>query len=598
VVRVRAGGSPLPLGVLVKIYSLTTAIEFTEGTRDQGQARFEAVPIGTYRLEIRAPGFLPYTEDVEIMMPNMTTTLHVELRSEGSPGASPGAVGPPILSPKASKELNLAVEAMRMNNFSRAEEYLKKVIKMAPGHPDAFYLWSLILQQKKQFAAAREQLETALRLYPNHVPALISLGGLNYQEQKYNAAVAVLERAVQLDPNSWQARETLAAACFEQSEFAKAIEHARRALELNRGKTPEMHYILGTSLLRTAEFERGREELRAFLDKAANHPRAARAREELAALETPAPKASGSEAAFRPEPASPAAPPPATSTAPPQPLVTPELVVPVPKRWPLPPVDEAVPEFRAGATCSLPTVLAAAGRKVQILAKNLEQITATESIDTVESDALGNRRLTDPRRFHYVVAISEVRPGMLSVDEYRKQVSAGEPKTYGLETHGLFALPIVFHPYYSKDFVFRCEGLTQWEGVPAWSVYFEQRKDRPSRIRSYRLRNGRFAVKIKGRAWVARESSEILRMEANLLAPMKEIKLEHEHLVINYQPVEFDSRKGKLWLPSNAEYFAHFRGRIFHYRHTLTDYLVFNVDFTDKQKAPKVEEPKQDPPQK
>ncbi|HWQ03000.1 MAG TPA: hypothetical protein VNL38_00830, partial [Candidatus Nitrosotenuis sp.] len=282
-----------------------------------------------------------------------------------------------------------------------------------------------------------------------------------------------------------------------------------------------------------------------------------------------------------------------------KPIAAAEPILPVPKRWPLPPVDESMPEIRAGVTCSLPLVLTGVSKHVQSLVKNLEQITATESIEAVESDALGNRRLTDPRRYYYVVAISEVRAGTLTVDEYRKPVSAQQPPPRGIETHGLFALPLLFHPFYSKDFEFRCEGLTQWHGQPAWSVYFQQRKDRPSRIRAYSLRNGRFPVKLKGRVWIAQNSYEILRLEANMLEPVKEIQLQHEHLVIEYQPMEFATRKDKLWLPTTAEYFAHFRDRVYHFRHSLSDYLVFNVNFGEKQKAPKpIEVPPENPPDK
>jgi hypothetical protein len=51
--------------------------------------------------------------------------------------------------------------------------------------------------------------------------------------------------------------------------------------------------------------------------------------------------------------------------------------------------------------------------------------------------------------------------------------------------------------------------------------------------------------------------------------------------------VEFISRSAKLWLPFTAEYFAHFRGRNYHFRHSMTDYLVFNVNVGEKQKPAK-----------
>jgi tetratricopeptide (TPR) repeat protein len=584
VVRVRSGGSPLQVTAVVKLFSETRAIEFTSPTRDMGEARFSLVPLGNYRMEIRAPGYVLYSEEVSVFLENTTTTLHAELRPEAVAGAAPPA-GPPVLSPKVVKELNQAVEALRVNNLTKAIGHLQQVIKMAPSHPDAYYLMGVILIRQKDLASAREKLEKAVHVFPDHVQALTSLGGLHYEQGRHADAVTVLERAIQLKPDAWQAHEYLAAVSFVAMNFAKARLHAERARELNPGDSPELHYILGVSLWELGQKWRALEELRQFMEKAPEHPGATRARNIFAAGDSAV--AIGTE-----NPANPAAAPASalpTAAAPEKPMLTTQPPLPVPARWPLVPVDETTLGFQAGVACSLPSVLAGVSKRVQMLAKNLEQITATESIETVETDVLGNQRLSSPKRYLYVVSIYEIRPGTLSVDEYRKSVYGQEAKHSGIETRGLFALPLLFHPYYSKDFEFRCEGLTQLQGQPAWSLYFQQKKDRPSRIRAYSLRNGRFPVKLKGRVWVAKDSLEILRMEANLLETIKEIELQHEHLLINYRPVEFTSRAAKLWLPFTAEYFAHFRGRNYHFRHSMTDYLVFNVNVGEKQKPAKTE---------
>jgi len=49
----------------------------------------------------------------------------------------------------------------------------------------------------------------------------------------------------------------------------------------------------------------------------------------------------------------------------------------------------------------------------------------------------------------------------------------------------------------------RCEGLGQWDGKPAWQVHFQQRDDRPARLRVYTVGMRSFPVKLKGRAWIA-----------------------------------------------------------------------------------------------
>ena len=78
----------------------------------------------------------------------------------------------------------------------------------------------------------------------------------------------------------------------------------------------------------------------------------------------------------------------------------------------------------------------------------------------------------------------------------------------------------------------------------------------------------------------------MLHLEANLVHPEKEIGLEHEHLAIDYQPFEFKSHNVTLWLPSRAVYLTFLHGRLYHYRHQITDYIGFNADVKSQVSAP------------
>ncbi len=149
-------------------------------------------------------------------------------------------------------------------------------------------------------------------------------------------------------------------------------------------------------------------------------------------------------------------------------------------------------------------------------------------------------------------------------------------------SNGLGAMALVFHPYYVKDYEMRCEGLTEMHGQAAWSVYFKQRADKPSRIRSYTLQDRSYNVPLKGRAWIAANNFQVLRIETELVEPMKGLRLENEHITIEYKPVDFKSRKVRLWLPANAEMYAFFRGHRFLHHHSIADFQVFAVDVSHK----------------
>jgi hypothetical protein len=133
-----------------------------------------------------------------------------------------------------------------------------------------------------------------------------------------------------------------------------------------------------------------------------------------------------------------------------------------------------------------------------------------------------------------------------------------------------------------NDYEMRCEGLTEIQGQAAWSVYFKQRSDKPSRIHTYRLRDGSYGVPLKGRAWIAANNFQVLRLETELVEPVKGLRLENEHITIEYKPVDFKTRKVRLWLPANAEMYAFFRGHRFLDQHSFADYRVFSVDVSIK----------------
>jgi len=129
----------------------------------------------------------------------------------------------------------------------------------------------------------------------------------------------------------------------------------------------------------------------------------------------------------------------------------------------------------------------------------------------------------------------------------------------------------------------RCEGLTEWHGQAAWSVYFKQRADRPSRVRSYTVGQGRFAIPLKGRALISSNSFQVLRLETDLVEPVKPIQLALEHLIIEYGPVDFKTRSTRLWLPLNAQLYRMINGKRHFTGHNFSDYMIFSVDLTHRE---------------
>jgi len=264
----------------------------------------------------------------------------------------------------------------------------------------------------------------------------------------------------------------------------------------------------------------------------------------------------------------------------------PALAIPSPRHWAPPDIDEAVPPVKAGVPCFLPNVLTQVSAHVEELWRNLQDFSANERIEHVNVGRHGKQHTLESITFTYVAQIHSVSPGAMEVDEYRNgSVSQSFPAD--LVTTGTAAHALIFHPDVIGDFSVSCEGLGSVRGQPAWQLRFEQRPNRLSRFRQYRTPRGFFNVDLKGRAWIAADSYQVMRMETDLAKTIPEIRLLKDHVIIDYTPVEFRSRHLQLWLPKTMDIYMDFLGHRSHRQHSFSDFQLFWVDVDEKREAPK-----------
>jgi hypothetical protein len=255
-------------------------------------------------------------------------------------------------------------------------------------------------------------------------------------------------------------------------------------------------------------------------------------------------------------------------------------------------VDQAVPPVRNDVPCPLPQLLKEASRKVEELSDNLQRFSAREQIEHMETARRGHLRTMTKRTFNYVAQISETA-GAPSVEEYR----VGSEPEVGSDTvvydTGSAAFALIFHPSYIADFEMTCEGLADSATGPAWQIHFAQRSDRPNQFHVLQMDNRYFPLPLKGRAWIAADTYQVLRMETDLLQPARKARLEREHLVIEYAPVDFRKGTVRLWLPQLTDLYVDYGGHRYERRHKFSDFQLFWVDSAQVVKAPKVDaEPK------
>lgn len=478
----------------------------------------------------------------------------------------------PILGPRLQKELGKALEALRANKPADARSHLEVVYRLAPGDADANFLFGVYSSQMNDWVRARNYWENVLTHSPSHLGALLSLGEALMRENKSAEAADYLNRAVASAPTSWRAYAVLANAFLRQGMLDESIERAERALELGHSQAGVVQPVLARALHLRGEKERAIHVLRGYLQ---DHPTDAAATRQLENLQgSPEP---GGKPSPAPELASPSSEPFVASSA------------LLPSNWLPADIDEKVPPVEPGVVCNLEEVIEKSGKRIQELVTNVDRFAATEAVTQESMNKWGFASRPSSFEFDYVVSIKRNRLGLLTVDEYRDTHYLPAKFPDGIATTGLPALVLIFHPYYAQNFAISCEGLARSKGGPAWQLYFRQRPDKPNTIRSYQIGIGGqvYPVALKGRAWIAAGSFQIVRLETDLIAPLPQIRLVADHATIEYGPVHFQSRNLDMWLPQNAEVHYDWKGKRSHRRHSFKNYLLFSVDEKQQISAPK-----------
>jgi len=580
-----------PNGALIEGAAVVTVTKlngqiYSQSTAKAGYLRLNELPQSEYNVQVVAPGFGRVTKLIDVTRQDaslMKVTIELQPPAEGEDVVTDTELA--ALAPKAQKALGKAIELLRNNKPGEARSHLETAYRIAPNSAEVNYLYGIYSLQMSDKAQAKSYWTKSLELYPSHYRALISLSQALLDENKPGDALPYLKRAVRAEPSSWRAHAIYADAFLRQGSTDEAVKQAERALELGHGQAAIVQRYLAAALAKQGERERAIGVLQGYMKE---HPADAAAQKQLESLQL-------GEAANAPAGAD------AANAEMVQSGTLAEVTaLPISSNWLPPDVDEKVPPVEPGAACQLDEVLRQAGKRIEEFVGNVDRFTATELVSHESINKWGMASSPDQRKFDYVVSVQEVAPGFLNVDEYRSSGNSS-PADFpgGVESHGLPAQVLIFHPYNAVNFEMTCEGLTRWNGGLAWQVHFRQRKDKPNRIREYRLGldGPAYPVALKGRAWIASDTFQITRLETDLVAPVPEIRLAADHTAIEYAPVKFKNRKVEMWLPQTAEVYFYWKGRRVHFHHSFNNYLLFAVDDKQKIAAPKAaQEPPANPP--
>ncbi len=569
-------GQPIEGTALVTLTKLNGQFYKQETAKD-GYVRFNEAAQSEYKLAVVAPGYATLTKQIEVYANGQMNTLikitvQLEAAAEGIDAATDMEVA--ALPSKAQKALGKAIEALRANKPADARSPLETASRIAPKSAEVQFMYGLYESRIGDSAQAKTYWTRTLELYPQHFRALISMSEALLKENKPSEALPYLQRAMRVEPTSWRAHALAAEAHLRKGSPEEAIKQAERALALGHGKAAVVQPVLAAALIRHGERDRAATVLQAYLQE---HPANTDAKKQLVILQTAAAQNATTGADD------------ANGDAMLAPTVGGGIADALPSSWLPPDIDEKTGVLEQGAVCSLDDVLKNAGKRIQEFVSNVDRFAATESVkhETINKRGIASAPLT--LKFDYLVSVHEVKPGFFNVDEYRTSSNGSNEFPDGIVTEGVPAMILIFHPHNTPNFHIVCEGLARWNDGLAWQVHFRQKSDKPNTIRTYRvgLQGPSYPVNLKGRAWIAADTYQIVRLETQMIAPVSQIQLAADYTAIEHGPVHFREKNLDMWLPQSAEVYSDWRWRRFHRRHSFSKYMLFSVDDKQVISAPK-----------
>jgi Flp pilus assembly protein TadD len=576
-VRERSG-EPLSEEAIVRVTGQTGRLQqvgTTGNSRNSISTAAFPVEPGEYDIDVEATGYNKGTEHTSISREGMRQTVYVFLTPVGSSTVATAPVGV-ALAPRVQRELDQSLAALRQGKYGEARKHLEKAQKMAPSNPDILYLMGMLEYTAKAMPAARKQFESVLATNPTHERSLLMLGQMQLEAKQNKEASATFQKAVEADANNWRAHYLLAVAFIRTGELSKAEVEAARAGELNQEKAAAMKILRAKILMVQGKDSEAEDALQSFIrdyPKDAANPEARKYVEKI----EEAKKAAASASISPPDSLKP------SDAA--------ESVVAVAaafeKPWAPADVEGGTPPTAPGVSCSLEDVLHKTQQRILRQLGDLEKFSATEKIAHQVLDSSGVWTTPVSRDFNYLIFVHHNKTLPYYFVEDRKGTESSNSFPTGIATRGLVSLGfMVVNPVFSKDFQFTCEGLGNRNGKPAWQLYFVQRADLPSRVRSWNYKSRNYPIPLKGRMWIGANSFNIIHLETTLREPVPGLRLNREQLMVDYGPVHFQSVATELWLPWQGEMYFDLMGRRYHHNHTLTNYLLFDVDTKNKIKAP------------
>jgi predicted TPR repeat methyltransferase len=135
-----------------------------------------------------------------------------------------------------AEAIAFARELQKEDRLDAADELYRRILALAPDHPDALHFRGVVAFQRGRPAEAEALIRRAVEIAPGYADAHNNLGNVLRHQKRADEAMTCYERAVELQPDLADAHNNLGNALQGQRRYEEAVARYERAITLQ----PEM----------------------------------------------------------------------------------------------------------------------------------------------------------------------------------------------------------------------------------------------------------------------------------------------------------------------------------------------------------------------
>jgi tetratricopeptide (TPR) repeat protein len=255
------------------------------------------------------------------------------------------------------------------------------------------------------------------------------------------------------------------------------------------------------------------------------------------------------------------------------------------------PPDKLADFKPAADQAQLASILAAVGNNVAAFFADFPNICSMEKVHLEKLDRKGAPTTAQEYKYRYLM-LTPNDAGVPGINEYRSDMKGIETPQLGFSdnymlTSGFASASLVFHPAYQSGSTFRLLGTQKIKNRDTFVVAYAQVPAKSLLSGSFQYGKEIRQTYTQGIAWIDPQTYQILHLISDLLTPMPQIRLDKETTDIEFSEVHFKRLPQSFWLPQAVSVSLDWNGRYMRNQHAYSDFLLFNVDSSQKIGEPK-----------